>query len=66
MVFVGIGLRWVIRIASVFFGLIAAIMHAYNLPLLNWLWNLKILEVVPSLLPVAGFFFLSWIWPGGK
>ena len=63
---VGIGVRWVVRIISVFFCLIAALMHAYDLPLLNWLWDATIAGFLPWLIPIAGFFFLSWIWPGGK
>ena len=66
MPWLGIGLRWVFRIASIFFGLTVALMHAYNLPILNWLWDIKIFQVFPSLLVIAAFFFLSWIWPGGK
>lgn len=61
-----IGFKWAVRIASIFFCLVAALLHKYNLPILNWLWNFTFFDFVPLLLPIAGFFLLAWVWPGGK
>ena len=62
-----ISFRWAVRLVSIIFGLAVALLHTQNLPVLNWLWNLRLFTGVPEILAsLLTLFGLAWIWPKGK